>query len=341
MIRLTYKDALPDLARVAGAAGMSLADPRVMSTTNLAIRELMDAGDWASLVAWMRFKVTNRRINLPSEFDRILALKVNDVPMALQSPWFEFVGDGLGYFNGNFPPLTDLVGPLTWNEGVLDREQVATFQDIPSDGTLYYPQLYAGDPSDAGAGIILQGYDPNGNWIRSNNPTIGWQDGVSLTLSNDNHPFAQSPIPFSQVTGVQKDVTGTYVNLYASNNVVTPTFLCQYAPYDTNPFYRRYLVPNFTNSLTFRVDTRCRRRFVPIVKPQDSLLITNLPALMMMIQGVFYREAQDLQNYVAYKAGAVGLLKDEMKSYIGKQRQKPLITFGEGAGVRRDGMLIL
>ena len=344
MIRATYGDLLPSLARIAGASGMNLSDPRVLYYTNLAIQELMDEEDWPSLVCRMRFKVTSCNINVPSEFDRILMLNINGVPQPMQSPWFEFVGEGPGYLNSAFP--TDVVtnqvdqGLLGRLEGVLDREEAATFEDIPSDGTTYYPAIYAGDISDSGVIVILQGYDTNGNWIRSNDPINGWQDGVSLTLNGLPNPYAISTQAFSAITGIQKPVTNSYVSLYCSNGS-SNVFLCQYAPYDTKPYYRRYKIPNLSKGQTYCIEARLRRRYAPIVKNNDYLLITNLPALTTMVQAVFYREAENLQSYAAYKQLAIEIMKKEMTSYIGKQRQKPLITMNEGMGVRRDGILIL
>ena len=60
-----------------------------------------------------------------------------------------------------------------------------------------------------------------------------------------------------------------------------------------------------------------------------------------MVQAVYYREAKDPQAYAQYKAIAIDILQKEAKSYIGLQRQKPIITFGEGMGVRPDGNYIL
>jgi hypothetical protein len=118
-------------------------------------------------------------------------------------------------------------------------------------------------------------------------------------------------------------------------------FLCSYAPYDTRPYYRRYRIPNLSCTQTYCVEARLRKRFTPIVNVNDFLLIPNLPALSTMVQAVYFREAQDIQSYAAYKAIAVGILQKEMTAYIGKQRQKPLITVNEGFGVRMDGNYIL
>ena len=342
MIRATYADLKSELARVAGATGMSISDPRVLNYTNLATLELMNEWDWPQLVVRMHFKTSNCTINVPSEFDRILSLNINGVPQPLQSPWFEFVGYGPGYPSVLGSPITDLdTGLLGQLEGVLDKEDAATFNDIPSDGTNYTPTIIAGDSSDAGSVVILQGYDQTGQWVRSNDPVNGWQDGVSLTLVGSGTAQASSSQVFSAITAALKPVTNSYLSLYVSSTKQQNYFLCQYAPYDTRPYYRRYKIPNLTNGTTYCILARLRVRYRPIVNTGDFLLIPNLAALATMIQAVFYREAQNLQMYAAYKQIAVDILKKEMTAYIGKQRQKPLITCGEGFGVRQDGLLIV
>lgn len=343
MIRATYADLRPEIARIAGVSGMDVSDARVLAYTNLATQELINEGDWPQLIVRMRFKTSNCKINVPSEFDRIISLSVNGVPMPLQSPWFEFVGYGPGYLQAT--PSTQLdSGQLERLEGVLDKEQVATFQDIPSDGSFYYPTIYATAPESV-AGVrpvmTIQGYDENGQWIRSVVANGEWIDGIQLAINGDSVPYgATSTQAFSVITAILKPVTNGWVNLYVSGTQQN-VFIGSYAPYDTRPYYRRYSIPNLTNGTTYCILARLRKRYAPIVSENDFLLIPNLPALSTMVQAVYYREAGNVQNYATYKQMAVDLLSKEMTAYIGKQRQKPLITVSEGLGVRVGGLYVL
>jgi len=348
MNRFTYGDLQPEIARIAGASGMPVSDARVMAYTNLATQELMNEWDWPQLIVRMKFKVTTNRINVPSEFDRIISLMVNGVPLPMQSPWFEFVGYGPGFpkVYGATAEYLDQT-ELQQLEGVLDKEQVATFEDIPSDGTVYYPTVTCA-ASELVNGvrpyIIIQGYDQNGQWIRTLDAagSGAYIDGVQLALNGDATPFSTSSTQaFSQVTAILKPVTNGAVSLYVTNAVNNVVFLGQYAPYDTRPFYRRYSIPNLTYGTTYCILARLRKRYTPIYSTGDFLLIPNLAALSTMVQAVFFREAQNFQLYEQYKASAVDILKKEMTAYIGKQAQKPLITVNEGMGIRRDGNYIL
>lgn len=342
MLRARYADLKPELARIAGATGMSVSDARVMSYANLATQELVDEWDWPQLICRMKFKTTNCKINVPSEFDRILSLTVDGVPMTMQSPWYEFVGYGPQLAGA--PPLTfdnTFLGEL---QGVLDMQEVATFQDIPSDGSLYYPTVYA-TMDERVAGIrptmILLGYDNNGQWVRSLNAAGSQIDGVELAINGDSSPYGvTSPVAFSEITGTIKPVTKGYLSVYMTGGTQANYFVVSYAPYETQPFYRRYEIPGLSTGTTHCMKARLRKRFAPIVSDNDMLLIPNLPALSTMVQAVYYRESGNIESYDKFKTISVNILKKEATSYIGKQRQKPLITMPEGSGVRPGGVYI-
>jgi len=353
MIRATWGDVSADMARVAGATGMPTSDARVMSYANLATQELMNAGDWPSLIACLQFKITSGHLVVPSEFDRFVSLTINGYPVTMQSPWYEYVGEGPDIITSTWgvPPINDTtsVDLLHWLLGAIDHEETATFEDIPSTGGPYYPVVY-GTADERINGVrpncIIQGYDQNNMWVRSNDPSLGWIDGVSIPINGDTVPYSEtSGQTFSTVTAFLKPKTNSYVTLNVSNGS-TNTFLCTYAPYDTRPFYRHYWLPGLQSASaapqqTYWMKARARKRFVPIQSANDLLVITNTPALQSMMQAIYYRESKDIQNYTAFKAIAVALMQDEAKAYVGKQRQKPVITFAEGTGTRTDGMYIL
>jgi hypothetical protein len=330
---------------------MSPTDPRVMDYTNMAIFELMNEGDWPSLIARLQFRLTQPRLVLPAEFDRILYLTVNHAPVPMQSPWFEFIGEGPDLASAGYVAPQNTQNDILWKRfiGVLDREQIYTFEDVPDDGNVYYPVIYGtvdertpGNP--VRPNLILPGYDNNKQWIRTQDSTGAWIDGMELPINGDLAPFASAGvIPISQVTGISKPITKGYVNLYAYCPVTGANiFLASYAPNDTTPFYRSYNIPGLecVNGQHVHVNVRARRRYTPIQKASDFLLINSLPALISMVQAIYYRESKDPQSYIVYKQIAVDILKKEMTAYIGQQRNKPAITFGEGTGVRRDGMYI-
>lgn len=363
MIRRQYKDVAPELARVAGAAGQSMSSDQIKNYVNLATEELMNEYDFPSVIDRLRFKVTTGKIVLPSDYERIMLMTLDRAPMQMQSPWYEFVACGLDLaqeFNQNPNNVSDF---KWWHEnmGVLDRDDCATFTDIPEKALQPKLRVY-GTVNELVCGerpnIRIFGYDANGQWIRSatgnsfvcatGNAATGngvepdnYLDGIDVPINGDTDPFfIDVDQTISEVTAISKPITRGKVHVYAIPIIGAGICVGTYAPRDTLPVYRRYFMPGLNRGQTYHVVARCRRRYVPIVEDTDFLILTNLPALKAMIMAVYYMEATQADNYAKYKAIAVDLLKKEAKAYIGLQRQKPLITVAEGP-LRRDGTYIL
>ncbi len=350
MLRRIYSDLKPHLARVAGSTGMNTSDPRLMAYVNIAIEELISEFDWPSVIDRLRFKLSPCKTTfvLPSDYDRMLMCTVDGVPAQMQSPWFEFVGYGLDLLN-SYSSVPGGFDAIERFEGVLDKEDAAGFEEIPAGGPWYIRVMGTKDElvDDVRPVINIQGYDAENNFIRTSDGAGGFKDGIDVEINGDTVPFwTQTNQSLRYLTATIKPVTKGYVLLYvanADNSIVH--YIGQYAPNDTTPFYRQYSIPVlrrfFNSNHCTTILARCRKRFVPITKDADFLLISNLPALQSMVQACYYRDAHDEDSYLRYKTIAVDILKKEAKAYIGLQRMKPFMTVGEGPGVRQDGVYIL
>lgn len=353
MIRRQYKDVKNELARVAGAAGQSMSSSQIMAYLNMATEEFMNEFDPPSVIDRLRFQVTKSRFSLPSEYDRVMMMTVDTVPAQMQSPWFEFVGYGLDLLCE--VPADNMLN-YYWNQGIIDQDQVGVFTDVPTDLGVYTLRVY-GQVNEKVCGerpnITIFGYDQYGHWIRSatGNSSIcatgngdeppNFVDGIQVPINGDTDPFyVQTTQGISEITAISKPETRGQVFVYAMPAAGAGVHIGTYAPKDTTPVYRRYWIPNLQRDRVYTILARCRRRFVPITADTDFLLISNLPALKAMIMSVYYLEAAEPEQYAKYKAIAVDILKKEAKAYIGLQRQKPPITFSEGA-LRQDGMYIV
>lgn len=354
MVRRTWGSVKGQISRVAASCGMDVSDSRLLDYMNAATEELILVKDWPSVIDRLDFRLYGDSFVLPSDYERMLYCTLSGVPQAMQSPWFEFVGYGLDTapFDGNNIQTLDWARADVFM-GVLDKDFVATFTDVPKDQAYTFGVYANVDERVAGVRpkIIVQGYDSTGTWIRTQDSTGAWIDGIQLEINGDGNP--QRTITnqtISQVTGIIKPVTNGYVYLYVYGADGAVYHIGTYAPKDTTPTFRRYKIPipcgleqptNAGVQCGRWVRGRCRRRFVPITQDNDFLLIPNLPAMKLMVQAVYYSESNDPQGYQTAKAGAVTILNDEAKSYIGLQRQKPFITFGEGMGVDSRGMYIV
>lgn len=337
MIRRSWSQVKSELARIAGASGMVMSDSRVMSYANVAIEELMQEGDWPSIVDRYNFRVYGGTITLPQDYERILYMKLNGISQVMQSPWYEFIGYGPTFLNDQ-PVSPHDTNPLLGVMGVLDRDDVCTFLDIPpvSDGVQYTLRVASTVQESSGATVIIQGLDGNGDFIRSNF-NGEWIEGVAFVLSGAFPQVATSGQVFSKITGVIKPATRQPVNCYyVPVGGGSQTQIAHWEANATNISYRRYRIPGLNDDTQYCIETRIRRRFAPITKDSDILLIGNLPALKNMVQAVYYAESNEKDAYATSKAIAIGILRKEATAYIGQQRQRPFIGFG-GDGLAASG----
>lgn len=344
MIRRTFGSCKAELARVTGTTGMPVTDARVLNNTNLATEELMNEGDFPCLIDRLRFKIYHEHFTLPARYERALAINLDDCPQPMQSPWFEFIGYGpdLIASGGAEGFNTDTISPWLV-EGVLDRDDVCTYASIPDYAKtgLYYTLKVQAEAIESAVAITIQGYDQNGQWIRSS-PSNVWQDGVTFTLAAGTGQSATSAQVFTQITDVIKPETNAAIDLfYTPSGLTTYTQIARWESWETAPAYREYYIPGLKDGTAYTVKTRCRLRYRPIANDSDFLLISNLPALKAMVRAIYYFEAKDMENYATFKLAALDLLKKEATSYRGKQRKKPLISFSEGLGVGNGGGYIL
>lgn len=345
MIRRTYGEVADEIARIAGVTGMATTDARVMSYVNQAIEELMLAYDWPSVIDRYNFKSYGGTITLPYGYERLMALSINGLPMQLQSPWFEFVGWGLDLICE-----ANIGDSDAWDqfEGVLDRDQVCLFSDIPavSIGTQYTLRVATTcDERVSGAqpsAVIIKGLDGNYQPIRTANKDGTYIEGVQFDFYQGGpYQISTDPQVFAEVTGVIKPVTREPLNLYRIPvGGSAQTQIGRWGALETCPVYRRYKIKGLTDTSQYTYRGRLRKRFAKITTDNDFVLISNLPALKAMVMAVYYLESRDAKNYAQYKAIAIDILKNEAKAYIGLQRQKPLITVAEDT-MSRCGTYIL
>jgi len=324
MIQLTLKDARPELSRIAGVTGFRVTDDRFLDRLNRAIEELMHEGDWPGVVDRYRFAVFGGLITLPGDLERILGIALDGgSPLAMSSPWYEFVQNGPG-------PQEE----RGWLDTVLDRGECCTFQGIPDDGTAYTLRVY-GRVDERVNGerpkILLRGFDGNGGWIRTQ---MGedWIDGVEVEINGDTAPFfIIPPMGFRMVEAVLKPQTRGTVDIKATNGAAV-YHLASYAPIETHPSYRRYFVPFLDPAITHNVLIRARKRFVPVRDDNDFLLISHMGALGAMLKALQKSDADDIGGYFNFKKIAVGLLNKEARSYFG-EAVNPVMTFAPGFGM--------
>jgi hypothetical protein len=334
-MRLTFGMLQSDSSGIAAAIGIASTDPRFTSIVNEAQQSLVERPEkWWGTTQVYQVCATDDCFTWPRQFAAIEAVDICNRPTPIRNQWYEFQTNGTGYqsgaTNGTSPSPT-----CSWRFGygsnLIDRGVACCFQDILGQGQI---KVYCDVAETAGAQILLQGYDNNGNWIRTLGNGGVWVDGEYVTLTNSTPQTTVNT--FSVLTGVQKPVTNGNVRLYQITSATTQMALAVYDPDETLPTYRRSSVPGLSqvpscgtsscgsNTNANLCVTRAKSVIVvakmmhiAVSKATDYMVLTSVPAFLDMCQAVKMRRSKLFDDAAKYEATAVERLKAQMKHYMG------------------------
>lgn len=314
-MRLTLGDVRVQVARVLGVVP---ADTRVVLYVNEAIERLLPKGKWVGTVQRYKLCTTDSCITWPRQIETIEAFALCRVPGTVRNGWYEFDGNGYGILescdcNGN---------------QLIDRDEAVCFEDMK--GTDHKIRVTAVVTEDSGARILLQGYDENNEWIRTQDGGL-WVDGEYVAINTTGTLTTKI---FTVLTGVQKPTTNGPVRLFDYNpTAVTNIPIAFYEADERRPVYRRSMVPGLsgmsgcncacsedadeeTTNLK-SVVVRAKMRFIPAVNDTDYLIVTFAPAIKDMVQSILKRERNLIAEAAAWEQSAIAGLNDQLKSYDG------------------------
>lgn len=309
-LRLTdIRDAVGEVLNVCATVS-SVTNPVIRTYSNRAHRYLVNKGKYVGTVQRYRFCTTANCITLPRQVETVEAWQLCQSPGVVRNQWYEYNGQGPGLMKDD----------ANWFTTLVDRGTAVAFDDIV--GTTKKIQVVPALVETAGARILLQGYDENNNWIRTQDAGA-WIDGeyVSITATTVSTNF------FSTLTGVIKPVTNGPIRLYEYTSTASKQ-IAYYENDETVPIYRRYMIPGLsnvtgcgdTNAATCtsrKVTMMVKLRHIDVVGDNDFFLLGNLEALVLMVQAIKKKERNLFAEAKAYEADAVQALEDELSSYEG------------------------
>jgi hypothetical protein len=199
-MRLTLAAAAPLLARYA-VQGACATDPRVLEKINEARQRLMEKPqNWKGKIQRFLFCASRACVTLPREIETVEAATVCNTPMQMRSKWYDVLESGPGS------------GTRCGGDAVIDRgDGYVSFLDFDEARNV---KVYADVPESAGARLLLQGFDSNGNRVRTwDAETSAYVDGEYVGINNETP--AVSVTVFSGLDGIQKPETNGFVRLYA------------------------------------------------------------------------------------------------------------------------------
>ena len=298
-MKITLSDAKPTIAKI---LSMATTDARLLDYINEAQERLLHKGKWPGTFA--RYKVTDSDgvITWPRQLETIETVAVADTPGVVRGQWYEFLESG--------PGLRDSAD----GESLLlvDRGEACLFSDLT--GTDKKLRLYTTVAGDAGETVLLQGYDENGDWIRTQ---IGstWTDGDQVTLTAT---YVETTNFFSSLMAAQKPETSGNVKVWERDTTKsTERLVGEWEPTETRPRYRRSLIPGLSTTNTGNVTVVGKLRYIPAKVDTDWLLIPSVPALKLMVMAVRKEENNLIEEAEGYEFKAVRVLNELLHQYLG------------------------
>ena len=309
-MKLTFSQVKPLVARVLGVCED---DSKVADYTNEAARRLLSKGMFAGCYGRFTISLTDGCITLPRPIESIITAASCCGQVTVRNQWYEFNDGGFGLLSCDSGCTNQLV----------DRGVVVAYRDM-SGGTNSYLRAYAFNVADAGKFIIVQGYDENGNWVRTaTGPSGTMIDGERLTLPNintDPNDYVQSTTKFTALTGVIKDATTSKVMLYEYDaTAATELDLANYEPDEELPQYRRmqWTAIAHDNSTTKYLTIMARMRHIDAANDNDYVIPPCPDAIKLMVKAIDFEEKNLPNESMAYETKAVAELMNATRAYLG------------------------
>ncbi len=308
-MRLTLKDLKN--GRAPHLLGVCADDGRFVSWLNSAQARLLNCGRWWGTVARVLICGTQGCVTWPREIATIEAARLNDTPVPVRNLWYEF---------RQFGSTLALSSPANRTVELIDYGMTPVVTDIT--GTSKKVIAYATHSADETAGkrILVQGRDQNGQWVRTQDGS-NFVDGEWITLTTTG---AVSTNYFDGgITGVQKDETTHDVLLYQYGSSGPELLLGRYQPNETNPFYRRSYVKNFSKQLccdgVFQLEVIAKLQHVPVKADNDWFILQNEAALQLGALACKLEEIGETQRAEVEFRKAIRELQRELDTMTGQQ----------------------
>ena len=277
---------------------------------NQALETIYGMGTWRDLTIEGSFNCGRGYFSLPDHGESVLFAVVDNQPVRVRSLWQDYRTSGTMF-------------DTLLNYGLVDDGFRPVQVDTPTDGVT---ELYVVPAADAIGNTPFN--INNGEQIR----LIGYgESNYVLATQTDN------VLEFSEtITGIHELQYSGLINRYdirTDANDPSST-IATIGSGDGVARFRRYRVPQ-ANPNSF-VHVLCKRRFVPVQNDNDSVYISNIPALKHALLGVLAEDNADLERSEIHWGKCRQILDEQLDQYRGPARPSlDLQLAGDGIiGVR-------
>jgi len=290
-------------------------DPRLIQFVNESEERLMSTKkDWIGTWQTARFVITDGCISWPRGVLEIRQAKICGTPMLMRNSWYEYVQSvgepGEASNTGNFLVLQD----NDWSPVV---------NNVSKLGNVI--RFFPGDASDVGKRVLVQGYNTNHVFVRSQDGAT-WVDGEYVTLAT---PFVETVNTWyaDGITGIQKDITNMPVTMFEVGPDDTTTEMATFEPDESYPRFKRSKIINFECVLrrvgggwgAFVMECIVKRSHIPVRVPTDYLVLQNLSAIKAACLAVKRDEDEGPGAGLQLMDSAQKLLRGELENVLGRK----------------------
>ena len=310
-------------SRIRRIAGLCSDSDEWLGYFNDSVRMLANRGDFYGTVKKIRACMYGNCIVWPRQVSTILAIDQCNSNIRLSNHWAEFDSlnqrDLLGFWGLLGFGGVSFCGQYKGIQG----DTACVFNPINSaDGINgVYLRFYPTQPTDTGKMVTVFGVDSNGEELRSLHLDGTIQDGIETPLAI---PFATMPASdrnvntVRHVTRIVKDETDGPLYCYqyrATDNVMLD--LARYEASETNPEYQTTrLTGNWCiapQPIPRTIMALVKLQHIDAVNDNDTVIIDNLDAIALAMQGLKFSDSYDSQQSVAMQALAVKELNLELR----------------------------
>lgn len=280
---------------------------------NLAQERLINSGKWKDMIREVAVAAPTDFITLPPRFLSCLAVKlIKDSvssSISISNRWYSYLSGGCTSTPSSW--MASGYGPVIGDLG----DGYCTFANSPYDE--YYLKFTRSNPGDNNLGILVKGYDEDGNIIFTDSGGHSF-DGLIVTLTAATIQTTQKFT--NQLLYLRKQISQGYITLDAVD-VATggTTRIGYYMPGETAPNYRRYLTGDVSDTHD-TVGAICKLRYLPAVADSDEVIPSNLGALRNVLIALKHEKEGDKKRYHEFFMDAITLLNDETREARGGAR---------------------
>lgn len=304
-------------------------DDRLTDLVNRACERLLY--EQKSVGTFQRYRVclNSACITWPRQLETIEAVAICDRPGTVRNGWYEFYQGGIGMVSGS----STCSGATNAGRQLIDSGESCQFDDLVGTGKKLAISCDVDEADDAV--ILIQYYDSNGQWVRTQNSDGEWIDGEEITLpATGSYAFSSLEVRAPGAIRVIKPETNGVIRLWEHDVATTDKrALALYEPSETIPIYRRSVIPNLPNMACCTKTDTCDKisvivmgkiRFIPVKNDNDFLCIGHKEAIRLACQAIHKEESNMMDVAATYWLMAQRCLTKQLEHWLGHGAVQPM-----------------